>query len=155
MEHQVIYAEGIGAAKYVFSARASLGWDVPVLFDPSASSLDLTKLTTAANINNAYELTLFEHDSSVSNPALETMVKWSSKYADVTALQLVSTSTGWDAVVALNAAVVKAGGSLKVSDLDAAMLKIPPTDPLRTLTHKLGWNSDNHENVLGAAGTRS
>ena len=40
--------------------------------------------------------------------------------------------------------------SLDVDALDAAMLELPPTDPLRTLTHELGWSKDNHENVLGA-----
>jgi ABC-type branched-subunit amino acid transport system substrate-binding protein len=147
---EVVYAEGIGTAQYALTARAKLAWDVPIVFDTSASSLDLTKLTDAKNLGDAYEVALFGQDASLENPGLATMVKWAGRHAKVTALPLSVTGTGWDAVVALNAAVKEAGGSLAVDDLDAAMLKLPPTDPLRTLTRKLGWSQDNHENVLGA-----
>jgi ABC-type branched-subunit amino acid transport system substrate-binding protein len=146
---QVVYAEGIGTAQYVFAARANLAWNVPLIFDPSASSIDLTKLTSAANIQNAYEAVQYEIDQRTANPGLDTMVKWAGRYANVTALPLNVTSTGWDQIVALNAAVITAGGSLSVDKLDAAMLHIPPSDPLRTLSHELGWTRSNHENVLG------
>jgi hypothetical protein len=78
------------------------------------------------------------------------MIARASRYADVTALPLSATSNGWDAVVALNDAVHRAGGSLEVGKLDAAMLKLPPVDVLRTISHKLGWTRNDHENVLGA-----
>ncbi len=146
----VLYAEGLGSAKYVFDARASLGWDVPIVFDPAASALDLTTLTAEPNLLDAYQVSPFGQDSRTESAALTDMVTWSSTYADVTSLPLNVTGTGWDAVVALNAAVESAGGSLEVADLNAAMMNLPPTDPLRTLTHELGFSSDNHVNVLGA-----
>ena len=39
---EIVYGLGIGAAQYALTARAKLSWDVPVIFDTSASSLDLT-----------------------------------------------------------------------------------------------------------------
>jgi ABC-type branched-subunit amino acid transport system substrate-binding protein len=148
---RAVYAEGIGTAKYAFVARANLGWNVPLLFDPPASALDLTKLTTAANIANAYEVTPYEEDPSIANHGLATMVTWASRYANVSAIPLNVTTLGWDAVVALNAAVTKAHGSLDPKKLGQAMLALPSVDPLRTFTHQLGFTNNDHEDVLGAA----
>ncbi len=145
----VVFAEGIGAAQYAYAARAGLQWDVPMVFDPSASALDLTKLTSSDNLADSYQVTLFGQDASTHVPALATMVEYAGKHGEVTAIPLNVTSTGWDAVVALNAAVQQANGSLAVADLDRAMLDLPPTDPLRTLTHELGFTEDNHANVRG------
>ena len=148
----VIYALGLGSAQPTFTARAALDWDVPIIFDPSASAVDLTKQTDPENIARTPSTTaLYAQDSSQSNVGVDTMVEWSKRYADVTALPVVVTSTGWDAVVALNAAVTTAGGSLAVEDLNRAMLELTETDELRTLTHRLGYDDDNHQNVLGAA----
>jgi len=146
---QVVFAEGIGSAQYAFAAREALRWDVPLLFDPSASALDLTKLTAPENLTNSYLVTMFGQDATVPLASLETMVRYASKHADVTTMPLNVTGTGWDAVVALNAAVRQAGGSTDVEDLDRAMLELPTTDPLRTLTHRLGFTPENHQNVLG------
>lgn len=147
---QVVYAQGLGSAQYALTARASLDWDVPIVFDTSASQVDLTKLTAAANVKNAFEVVLFGQDAQVANPGLRTMVSWAGRHGKVTALPLTVTGTGWDSVIALNAAVKQAGGSLDVDKLDAAMLDLAPTDPLRTLTHELGWSEDNHQNVRSA-----
>jgi ABC-type branched-subunit amino acid transport system substrate-binding protein len=147
---QVVYAEGIGTAQYGFAARANLQWDVPLIFDPPASSLDLTKLTSAANIANAYQVSVFQQDATITLPGLSSMLQYAGKYANITALPLNVTATGWDAIVDLNDAVLQARGSLRVNDLDRAMLALPPTDPLRTLTHKLGFTKDNHENAVGS-----
>ena len=143
---EVIHGQGLGAAQYSLAARAAMGWDVPIVFDTSASSLDLTKLAPPEAVENAYEVALFGQDARLPDPGLQTMVSWAGRYGKVTALPLSVAGTGWDAVIALNAAV-KQAGSLEVDALDAAMLTLTPTDPLRTLTHELGWTTDNHENV--------
>lgn len=145
----VVYAEGIGTAQYALRARADMGWEVPIVFDSAASAVDITKLAPAGDLRDAYEAPLYEQDARLPNPGLAPMVTWSGRHAAVTALPLTVTSTGWDAVVALNAAVKQAGGAIDTRSLDAAMLAVPPTDPLRTLTHELGWTRDNHENVRG------
>jgi hypothetical protein len=120
-----------------------------MIFDSGASALDLTKLTSATNIGNAFEDALYGENSRLADPGLGPMVAEAGRYADVTALPLTATGTGWDAVVTLDAAVTRAGGSLNVGRLDAAMLHIPASNPLRTLTRKLGWTKNDHENVLG------
>jgi ABC-type branched-subunit amino acid transport system substrate-binding protein len=147
---QAIFSEGIGTAQYVYTARANLAWDVPLVFDSASSTLDFTKLTAPANLKNSYETMAFEVNARNVVKGLSTMIKWAGRYGAVTSIPLTVVSTGWDAVVTLNAAVTTAGGSLSVADLNAAMLRIPAKDPLRTQTHKLGWTKDNHQNVLGS-----
>lgn len=152
---QVVYAEGIGTAQYALGARADAAWDVPVIFDTSASAIDITKLAKPGELQDAHVDMLRAQDARQPVAGLAPMVRAASRHAKVTALPLTVAATGWDAVVTLDAAIAKAGGSLAVEDLDAAMLALPPTDPLRTLTQRLGWTRDNHENVLGTPGDYS
>lgn len=83
-----------------------------------------------------------------SDQLVPALLQNSKPYGDIGAVPLDVTSVGWDALVALNDAVKQAGGALGVKQLDAAMLHIPATDPLRTFSQRLGYTSSDHENVL-------
>jgi branched-chain amino acid transport system substrate-binding protein len=150
---QAVYTEALVApAGYALVGRAKLQWDVPMIFDVAASSLDLTKLAPVADVKNkALEDIFYEMSPSDPSVGIKNLIKYSKPYGDVSVVPLDVASTGWDEIVALNAAVKASGGSLSVKDLDAAMLKIPPTDPNRTFERKLGFTANNHENVLGAS----
>jgi branched-chain amino acid transport system substrate-binding protein len=150
---QAIFTEALVApAGYALVARAKLAWNVPMVFDIAASSLDLTKLAPVADVKNkAYEDIFYEMNPKDPTVGIPTLLQYSKPFGDVTVVPLDVASTGWDEVVALNAAVKLAGGSLNVKDLDAAMLKIPATDPLRTFSRQLGFTASNHENVLGTS----
>jgi ABC-type branched-subunit amino acid transport system substrate-binding protein len=146
-----VFFEGIGApAGYALSGRAQLGWKVPLTFDVAGAAIDLTKLVPAADTKDAYEDIYREQSPADKSVGITNLLKYSKPYGNVTAVPLDVASTGWDAVVALNDAVKEDGGSLAVNDLDAAMLKLPPTDPERTFTTKLGYTTADHENVLAS-----
>jgi branched-chain amino acid transport system substrate-binding protein len=146
-----VFMEALGApAGYALEARAKLGWNVPMSFDIAASSLDLTKLVPPADIANAYEDIFYEQDPSDPSPGIPAMFKWTKPYGTVGPAALDTMSVGWDALVALNDAVKEDGNNLSVNALDAAMLRITPTDPLRTFSRRLGFSTSDHENVLGA-----
>jgi branched-chain amino acid transport system substrate-binding protein len=146
---QAVFFEGLGAPSgYALTARAALGWKVPMVFDVAGSSADLTKLAPSADVKDAYEDVYAEQDPSDKVPGIKAMLQYTKPYGNIANVGLDTPSTGWDAVVALDDAVKQAGGSLSVKSLDAAMLHLPPTDPLRTFTHKLGYTRSDHENVL-------
>jgi branched-chain amino acid transport system substrate-binding protein len=148
---QAVFTEALVApAGYALKARASLSWNVPMVFDVAASSLDLTKLAPIPEVKNqAYEDEFYEMNPNDPSQGIKDLLKYSTPYGNVGAVPLDVASTGWDEVVALNAAVKTAGGKTDVKSLDAAMLKIPATDPERTFERRLGFSTSNHENVAG------
>jgi ABC-type branched-subunit amino acid transport system substrate-binding protein len=144
---QAVFMEGLGApAGYTLVARAKLGWNVPIAFDVAASSLDLTKLVPAGDTKNAYELVFYEQDPKDPSPGIAAMLKYTKPYGTVGPAALDTMSVGWDSLVDLDAAATIDGGKLDTPSLDAAMLKIPATNPLRTFSLKLGYTSNDHEN---------
>jgi hypothetical protein len=138
----------VAPAGYALTGRAKLGWNAPMIFDVAASSLDLTKLAPIADVkNNAYEDVFYEMNPKDPAPGIQHLLTYGKQFGGVAAVPLDVASTGWDEVVALDEAVKEDGGSLAVKNLDAAMLKISPTDPNRTFTLKLAWSPSDHENV--------
>ena len=146
---QAVFTEALVApAGYALTGRAKLGWNAPMIFDVAASSLDLTKLAPIADVkNNAYEDVFYEMNPKDPAPGIQHLLTYGKQFGGVAAVPLDVASTGWDEIVALNEAVKEDGGSLAVKNLDAAMLKISPTDPNRTFTLKLAWSPSDHENV--------
>lgn len=149
---QAVFTEALVApAGYALVGRAKLGWNAPMVFDVAASSLDLTKLAPIADVkNNAYEDVFYEMNPSDPSPGIPALLKASKPFGNITVVPLDVASTGWDIMVAFADAVKEDGGNLSVKALDAAMLKLSPTDPLRTFERKLGFSASDHENVLGA-----
>lgn len=146
-----VWFEGLGAPSgYALTARAKLGLTAPMILDVAGSSLDLTKLVPAADLKSIYEDVYAEQVPSNTTPGIRDLIQYSKPYGAVTSVPLDVTSVGWDSVVLLNAAVKEAGGALGVKQLDAAMLKIPSTDPLRTFEQKLGFTTADHDNALAA-----
>jgi ABC-type branched-subunit amino acid transport system substrate-binding protein len=148
---QAVFFEGIGAASgYVLTDRAKLGWNAPVLEDLDGSSLDLTTLAPAADVKNTYETIFRVMSPADKSPGIQNLIKYSKPYGDVTSVPLDVAVCGWDAVVDLADAVKVSGGNLAVKSLDAAMLKLSPTDPERLYSQKLGYTNNDHEDTLGA-----
>ena len=135
---------------FALTARHNLAWNAPMLFDVAGSSLDLTTLAPAADLNNVF-LTIFDEMNPKFKPlkvATQRLIKYAEPFGGVGAVPLDVASTGWDPVVALNAIVTASHGNLSVAALTKAALKMKPTDPNRTFSLKLGWTKNNHENVL-------
>jgi branched-chain amino acid transport system substrate-binding protein len=144
---QAVFMEGLGApAGYTLVARAKLSWNVPVAFDIAASSLDLTKLVPAADTKNAFEDVFYEQDPKDPSPGIPAMLKYTKPFGTVGPAALDTMSVGWDSLVDLAAAAKVDGGKLDTASLDAAMLKLPAADPLRTFSQRLGYTAGDHEN---------
>lgn len=151
----VVYALALGPpAGYALKARAALGWSVPVVVDVAGASTDLTKLVPAADIKNAYEEVLWNEDPKSTIPGLAPMYQYAKPFGDLTQGGVSPNDNqgiSWDEVMTVKDAIVAAGGDTSTKALDAAMLKLPSTDPLTILTHKRGFEASNHSNTLGAA----
>ena len=149
---QAVYGEVfLQPSGYALLARAKLGWNAPIVFDLAGSSLDLTKLAPIADVKNqTYEDIFYEMDPKDPSAGIPALRQYVTPYDNDPDQPLDTFSVGWDQVVALNDAVKVAGGATSVSALDAAMLKLPATDPLRTYSLKLGFTANDHENVLGS-----
>lgn len=141
----------LAPAGYALEARAKLNWSAPMVFDIAASSADLTKLAPASDIKNAYEDIFWCMDPKQSNAAVAALLQYIKPFNPSPEITLDTEADGWDELFTLDDAVKAAGGSLNVNALDAAMLKLPPSDPMRLFSHKLGFTSTDHENVLASA----
>jgi ABC-type branched-subunit amino acid transport system substrate-binding protein len=149
----LVVAEALGPpAGYTLKARSKLGWDVPVLFDPAASSLDLTLLAPASQTKNAFLLGYTTQDGRHVPPGL-TLIKRYAKpagLADKIPVQVIG--NGWDELLVLSHAVKLAHGSLAVGDLKKALEATGTAgiaEPLLVTSQKKGYSPTNHENIAG------
>ena len=148
---QVVYAEALGpAVGYILRARAQLGWNVPVVFDLAASSSNPASLAPPALYKGTYMNIFYDNDPEDPSAGIPAMLKYASPYGAVTSGPLNATADGWDEIVALDAAVTQAGGAVDVKSLDAAMLQVPPTNPLRNFSDTLGFTASDHDNDLNS-----
>ena len=150
---QAVYVEALGAPSgYALKARANLGWNAPMIFDIAAASLDLTKLVAPSEVkNNVFEDIFYVEDPKNPSPAIPLLQKLGDRYGPLTSQPLDDSGLAWDYIVNLNDVVKAAGGKTDVKSLDAAAIRMPATDRLRLFTRKLGWTTDDHENVHAAA----
>jgi hypothetical protein len=147
---QAVIAESIGpAAGYTLAARAALGWNVPVVFDPAAGTVDITKLVPASDLSNATEEVANVSDGALNIPGVTLLGNWEKPdIIDTNGTIMASDSVGWDEVALLNAALKADGGSLSGPALAAAITKMHFTDPIYAFTQNFGFSANDHENVL-------
>lgn len=147
---QGVFTEALAApVGFALNARAKLGWNVPMVFDPAGSTLDQTKLAPLNELKDQSFVDIYQNtDPSDPAPGIKHLQQYAKPFGGIGAVPLDVPGEGWDEIVDLNAAVHAAGGKTDVKSLDAAMLKIPPTDPDRIFDQGLGFTTDNHENVL-------
>jgi ABC-type branched-subunit amino acid transport system substrate-binding protein len=156
---QAIFAEGIGpSAGYELTARAALGWNAPIVFDPVAATVDITKLAPAADIKNAYEPAAYCMNPANNIPAFKLL----SQYAPAGSINETSvcnvSAAGWDAIVLLNEALKQAGGATSGTELAQATESLSAAaqaDPLYITNPKHGYTASNHVNVAQTVDTFS
>jgi branched-chain amino acid transport system substrate-binding protein len=148
-----VFVEALEApAGYALAARAKLAWNTPMIFDIAASSLALTKLAPLSEVKNQAYVDVFgEMDPTDSAPGVQNLITYGKKFGFTGDLPLDTLGSGWDGVVLLAEAIKAAGGKTDTASLDAAVMKMSPTDPNRTFSHKLCFSASDHENVCGAA----
>ncbi len=143
---QAVFTEALGpAAGYALTARANLGWNVPMVFDFAASGVDITKLAPATDDKNAYEVVDDPMEPSFPSKGIPLMLQYSKPYGNIAAVPLDVGASQWDELVVLDEAVKAAGGSLDVKALDNAILHLPPTNPLLTSERRIAFSASDHD----------
>jgi len=144
----VVFAEALGAsAGYVLKARASLNWNVPVLFDIAGSALDLTTLAPAADVTNSYQTLCPCAVSSIDTPGIDAFNQLEPGTLGPFPANLVG--DGWDPIVLLANAVEQAKSTnyqaliAAIQNLDSA----GQNDSLYIETRHHRYSATDHENL--------
>ncbi|HEY4098627.1 MAG TPA: ABC transporter substrate-binding protein, partial [Baekduia sp.] len=144
-----VFAEALGpAAGYTLAARTKLGWKVPLLFDVAGSSLDLTKLSKPGDLDGVQVTLGTPTDGAIDSPGVTAMVENAKTYGGLGGQPLYIAAFGWDAMVTLHNAIAQAK-STDPKAVAAAMESLSPaaqSDPMLTLSKKISYSADNHEN---------
>jgi ABC-type branched-subunit amino acid transport system substrate-binding protein len=149
---QVIYGEALGpAAGYIGKGRAQLGLvSRPLVFDPGAGSEDLTKLMSAAELKNSYEVTWGANDPAQKYPGRDLLIKYAQPFGGVTAQPVSLGGFQWtDLILARNAAqqAKSIDTDAMVNALDHLSQKAQ-TDPLYLSARALLFTAENHEDAI-------
>jgi len=142
---QAVFALALGpAAGYVLNARSALGWSVPLEFDVTGSSTDISSLVPVSDLNNVTETIQYCEDINHANPAFNALVK-DAPHPLAGNIICPIAGDGWGGIVLLANAAEKAK-SLTPSALSTAAttLKIS-TNEVSNSTKC--WTSTDHEDV--------
>jgi branched-chain amino acid transport system substrate-binding protein len=143
-----------GSAGYIAAARSSLGLTntLPLLWDPGASSLDLTTLASASNLANSWEETQRPAVPTLKMPGRTLLQKYAKPYGVINQPIYIAAQS-WDAMVLVHDAA-KQAGSTSVDAMVKALDGLQPKyvhDPLFTVNPSVQYNSESHANILGNA----
>lgn len=149
---QAIFAEALGApAGYEGIDRAELGLvsKIPLLFDPGASSEDLTKLISAPDLKNAYETIFGVDNPSQTWVARPLVVKYAAPFGGVTDQPLNVAAYAWTDLMIVRDAAEQANSidqSALVSALDNLSQK-GQTDPQFLTARRIMFTPADHEDA--------
>jgi branched-chain amino acid transport system substrate-binding protein len=143
-----------GSAGYIASARESLGLvnTLPLLWDPGASSLDLTTLASAKSLANSWEETQRPAVPTIRMPGRTLLLQYAKPFGVVNQPVYIAAQS-WDAMVLLHDAAAQAG-STSVDAMVKALDNLQPKyvhDPLFMVNPSVQFNSQSHANILGNA----
>jgi branched-chain amino acid transport system substrate-binding protein len=147
---QAIYAEALGApAGYEALGRQQLGLvsKIPLVFDYGAASLDLTKLTTPAQLQNAYEGIAKSSDPYVTMPGRNLLIQYGGTGVD--SQPIIIASFEWQDLVTVHDAA-KQAGSIDTDALISALNNLSPAaqnDPLNMTAPGVQFTTSVHENI--------
>jgi len=142
---QAVFALALGpSAGYVLTARSALGWSVPVQFDVTGSSTDITTLVPQSDLNNVTETIQYCEDIQHNDSAFNLLLK-NTPHQLAGNIICPIVGDGWGGIVLLAKAAEKAN-SLSPSALDKA------SDTLKITANEVSnptkcWSSADHEDV--------
>jgi len=145
---QAVFAEALGpSAGYGLRARAALGWSVPVEFDITGSSTDISKLAPASDLNNVTETIHYCMDTKHNIPAFDSLMKYTPQPLAGNITCPIA-GDGWGGIVLLADAAGKAQ-SFSPSALSSA------AQTLNITTNEVSyrafcWTSADHENTCNS-----
>jgi branched-chain amino acid transport system substrate-binding protein len=149
---KAIFAEALGApAGYEATGRAALGLvsSLPLVFDPGAASLDLTKLAPASALKNAYEVIYSVVDPYQSWPGRDQVVTYSKPFGGVTMQPLNVASFQWQDLLTVHDAAAQAN-SANPTAINNALQHLSSkaqNDPLNMTARVVGFTPDDHEDT--------
>jgi branched-chain amino acid transport system substrate-binding protein len=142
---QAVFALALGpAAGYVLTARSALGWSVPLQFDVTGSSTDISSLVPASELNNVTETIQYCENVKHNNPAFDLLVK-NTPHPLAGNIICPIAGDGWGGMVLLAKAAEKAN-SLATSALSSAASSLTISDNEVSNPTKC-WSSTDHEDV--------
>lgn len=146
-----VYAEVLGPpAGYAAAARAKLGWNVPIIYDVAASSLDITKLAPPSQLKNAYEVVFRTNDPTQQLKGLQPLVSGAKSHGGVGgALPVDVAAFPWDNLIAVKHGV-EASHSMEAKPIMQALEQNQVSDPLLLLSDSLKFTPDIHENLAAS-----
>jgi ABC-type branched-subunit amino acid transport system substrate-binding protein len=148
---KVVYVEALGAsAGYAASARARLGWNVPLLFDVGASALDLTTLAPTKELGNAWEQLFAADDPAIQNPGVALIRQQASGGSGLGQFPIRVAGNGWDYLFIVKDGV-EAAKSLNPAEVMHALEAQSINDPNLVSYHSVGFTASDHENIDGQA----
>jgi branched-chain amino acid transport system substrate-binding protein len=142
---QAVFALALGpSAGYVLTARSALGWSVPVQFDVTGSSTDITTLVPASDLSDVTETIQYCEDVQHNIPAFSSLLKDTPSPLAGNIICPIA-GDGWGGIALLANAAEKAN-SLSPSALDKA------ADTLTISANEVSnptkcWSSTDHEDV--------
>ena len=142
---QAVFALALGpSAGYVLTARSALGWSIPVQFDVTGSSTDITTLVPQSDLSNVTETIQYCEDVQHTNPAFNLLLK-DTPHPLAGNIICPIAGDGWGGMVLLAKAAQKAN-SLSPSALDKAADTLKITDNEVSNPTKC-WSSTDHEDI--------
>jgi len=142
---QAVFALALGpAAGYVLTARAQLGWSVPVEFDVTGSSTDIASLVPKSELTGVTETIQYCEDINHNNPAFTAMVKYAPQPLAGNVICSIA-GDGWGGMVLLANAAAKAK-SLSANALGDAAQTLTITSNEVSYPTKC-WTPADHEDV--------
>lgn len=142
---QAVFALALGpSAGYVLTARSALGWSVPVQFDVTGSSTDISTLVPASDLNNVTETIQYCENVKHNIPAFDLLLK-NTPHPLAGNIICPIAGDGWGGMVLLAKAAQKAN-SLTASALSSAASSLTITDTEVSNPTKC-WSSTDHEDV--------
>jgi ABC-type branched-subunit amino acid transport system substrate-binding protein len=142
---QAVFALALGpSAGYVLTARNALGWSVPIQFDVTGSSTDITTLVPGSDLSNVTETIQYCENVQHNIPAFSQLLK-NTPHPLAGNIICPIVGDGWGGIVLLANAAEKAN-SLSPSALDKAADTLTISDNEVSNPTKC-WSSADHEDV--------
>jgi branched-chain amino acid transport system substrate-binding protein len=146
---QAVFALALGpSAGYVLKARTALGWSIPLTFDVTGSSTDLTSLVSASELQGVNETIQYCENVKHDIPAFADLLKYTPSPLAGNIICPIA-GDGWGGIMLLAQAAKKAN-SLDPAALTAAAQTLTISSNEVSNTTKC-WSSSNHEDVCQGA----
>lgn len=150
---QVLVVEALNqSAGYALTARATLGWKVPVVGDPAFGDSNVSGLVPRADLSNVSAV-IFKCNQYLPSAARPIGLKTFLKYASglikgqVASLPINLTATGWDGMLLLAAAAEQARSVATPALVKALTHMTNTANSLYVIFGGIAFTPRSHENV--------